>query len=98
MIPFNYRSGIPEDAEHIQSWAYIRRSGVDPAYRGAGIGRKLVIQAIEHAKTSGETRLALHTNEIMPGVRRLYSTMRFECTRELDPLLGVKYWLYQQVL
>jgi len=166
MIPFNYRSGNPEDAGNIQSltlkayqefadvltpdnwikmrtnlmddeglsllmqkgstivcetagtlagvifvvprghptaiyqedWAYIRRLGVDPAYRGAGIGRQLVIEAIAHAKASGETMLALHTSEIMPGAQRLYSTLGFECTKELEPILGVKYSLYQLAL
>lgn len=96
-VIFVVPSGHPT-AIYQENWAYIRRLGVDPAYRGAGIGRQLVIQAIEHAKAAGETVLALHTSEIMPGAQRLYSTLGFACTRELDPILGVKYWLYQLVL
>ncbi|NLR59993.1 GNAT family N-acetyltransferase [Chitinophaga polysaccharea] len=75
-------------------WAYIRRLGVDPRFRGCGIGRRLVEMAIQQARINGEQHLGLHTSTIMPDARHLYEQLGFRVARELEPILGQQYWLY----
>lgn len=92
-VVFLICSGNPDDI-YPADWAYIRRLGVHPGYRGQGIGRRLMEMCIEHARANGETTLALHTSSIMPDARHLYSKLGFTLIRELEPRLGQPYWLY----
>lgn len=79
-------------------WAYIRRLGVAPRFRGRGIGRRLVEMAIQQARTNGEQHLGLHTSTIMPDARHVYEQLGFSVVRELEPILGQQYWLYHMAL
>lgn len=76
-------------------WCYIRMVGVDPTFRGKGIARKLTEMCIAYAKQSKEKIIALHTSEFMDAARHLYESLGFERIKELDPIFGKKYWLYQ---
>jgi ribosomal protein S18 acetylase RimI-like enzyme len=75
-------------------WSYIRMVGVDPEFRGKGIAKELTRRCIEHAKTSGEKIIALHTSEFMDTARHIYESLGFKVLREIDPLFGKRYWLY----
>lgn len=79
-------------------WAYIRRLGVAPRFRGRGIGRRLIEMAIQQARVNGEQHLGLHTSTIMPDARHLYEQLGFSVVRELAPILGQQYWLYHMLL
>ncbi|MBS0025694.1 GNAT family N-acetyltransferase [Chitinophaga sp. 22321] len=80
------------------NWAYIRRLGVDPAFRSMGVGRRLIELCIEQARINGEKILGLHTGTMMPEARRLYDRLGFSLIKELEPLLGQQYWLYSMDL
>jgi len=80
------------------NWAYIRRLGVDPAFRGMGVARRLMEMCIERARINGEKMLGLHTSTMMPEARRLYDKLGFSLIRELEPLFGQQYWLYSMGL
>lgn len=96
-VVFLLPSGTPSPIFPTE-WAYIRRLGVDPAYRGKGVGRRLTEMCIEQAQANGERVLGLHTSTIMPDARHLYSKLGFTLIRELEPRLGQQYWLYSMHL
>jgi GNAT superfamily N-acetyltransferase len=75
-------------------WSYIRLIGVEPAYEGKGIGRRLTERCVEEARRSGEQIIALHTSEFQDAARHIYESMGFKVLRSLDPIYEKKYWLY----
>ena len=75
-------------------WSYIRMVGVDPAFSGNGIGKKLVQMCLNHAKETNEKVVALHTSEFMNSARYIYENLGFNQIKELEQLFGKKYWLY----
>jgi ribosomal protein S18 acetylase RimI-like enzyme len=77
-----------------EKWCYLRFVSVDPKYRGNGIGEKLTKMCIEFAIENNEQIMALHTSEIMKSARYIYKKNGFKILKELEPRLGVKYWLY----
>lgn len=77
-----------------EDWSYLRMVGVDAAYTGKGIGRRLIEICIDHARKTGETAIALHTSEFMDAARHLYESMGFNKVKELPSRLGKRYWLY----
>ena len=77
------------------NWSYIRMVGVDPDFRGQGIARDLTKMCIAYAKLAQEEIIALHTSEFMDAARHLYESLGFERIKELDPIFGKRYWLYQ---
>lgn len=77
-----------------EDWSYIRMVGVDPAFTGNGIGKKLVQLCIHHARETNEKVVALHTSEFMNSARYIYENLGFNQIRELEELFGKKYWLY----
>ncbi len=87
-------SGHPWDVFEAD-WSYIRMVGVDPAYQGKGIARRLTLQCIDFAKQNNEKLIALHTSEMMDAARHIYESLGFERIREIPLRLGKKYWLYQ---
>lgn len=93
-MAFLVPSGNPT-AIYPADWAYIRMVGVDPAYRGQGIARKLTQQCIDHARQTDEKTIGLHTSEMMDAARHIYESLGFTIDREIDPLFGKKYWLYR---
>jgi len=38
--------------------------------------------------------MALHTSEMMRSARHIYEKIGFNILKEIEPRLGVKYWLY----
>ena len=90
-------SGNPTDIFE-SSWSYLRMVGVHPDYQGNGIGNKLTQECIEFAKQSNEQIIALHTSEFMDSARSIYEKLGFKKIRELKPIFGKKYWLYQMEL
>jgi ribosomal protein S18 acetylase RimI-like enzyme len=92
-MAFLIPKGNPTDI-YDENWCYLRFVSVDPKYRGHGIGEKLTNMCIEIAQKNNEQIIALHTSEIMENARRLYGKIGFKISKELEPRLGVKYWLY----
>lgn len=90
-------SGNPTEI-YASNWSYIRMVGVDPAYRGNGIGKRLTQKCINCAKGNGEQIIALHTSEFMDSARYIYEQLGFKKDKELKPIFGKKYWLYKMNL
>lgn len=76
-------------------WSYIRLLGVDPTYRGLGIGRELTQLCIQHAQATSEIGVALHTSEFMNAARQMYEALGFKQEKELASMYGKRYWLYK---
>lgn len=92
-MAFLVPSGNPTEI-YDEKWCHLRFVSVDPNYRGKGIGKKLTESCIELALKNKERTLALHTSEIMKSARHIYHKMGFEIVKEIEPRLGVRYWLY----
>jgi ribosomal protein S18 acetylase RimI-like enzyme len=92
-MAFLVPSGNPWDMFPAE-WSYIRMVGVDPGYKGRGIARILMKQCVDHAKATNETVIALHTSERMHAARHIYEEMGFKILREIEPRLGMRYWVY----
>lgn len=77
-----------------QSTAEIRRMFVRPAFRGQGLGRRLVTVAIDYAKSQGTDRLVLNTLPQMAEAIRLYSSIGFVPIKSYlpEPTEGVLYF------
>jgi ribosomal protein S18 acetylase RimI-like enzyme len=76
-------------------WSYIRMVGVNPNFTGHGIAKTLTGMCLDFAWDSKERIVALHTSEFMDAARHIYESFGFRQTRELEPRLGKRYWLYQ---
>lgn len=77
-----------------KEWASMRMVGVDPAYSGQGIGRRLLQTCLEHTRQTGEEILALHTGAFMKAACHLYESMGFRRFRRIDDRFGQPYWVY----
>jgi len=76
-------------------WSYVRMVGVDPAYRGKGIARRLTQMCVDYSRQSNETIVGLHTSEKMDDARHIYESIGFKPFREIDPIYGMRYFLYK---
>jgi ribosomal protein S18 acetylase RimI-like enzyme len=76
-------------------WSYVRMVGVDPVYRGKGIAKRLTQMCVDYAKQSNEKIVGLHTSEKMDDARHIYESIGFVKYKEIDPIYGMKYWLYK---
>jgi putative acetyltransferase len=56
----------------------VAKMAVEPAYQGAGIGRRLLRAVIEEARTAGAQRLYLETNHALKPAIRLYESLGFK--------------------
>lgn len=58
--------------------ANFRMLAVTPAWRGRGIGRRLVEECIERARAAGKSTATLHTAEEMVAALGIYGSLGFE--------------------
>jgi putative acetyltransferase len=75
--------------------AELKRLWVEPQFRGSGLGRGLVIAAIDWARSQGCRALVLDTvNEAMPEASALYQSLGFEETERFNdnPISGVRFY------
>ena len=75
MVGFALTSLNPEN-----EYAYLIRLAILPAYRERGIGKQLVVDALEYARAAGATGLALNTQASNLVSRRLYESLGFRPT------------------
>lgn len=66
--------------------AFINFLLVLPGYRGRGIARQLMQQALDHAAGHGLRRVRLETYSCLVGARRLYAAMGFRLAEPVKPL------------
>jgi len=76
-------------------WSYVRMVGVDPGYRGKGIAKQLTQMCVDYARESNEKIVGLHTSEKMEDARHIYESIGFKLFKEIDPIYGVRYFLYR---
>ena len=77
-----YGSGGTATAEKNASG--IRLLGVDPGFRGAGVGKALTNACIQLARDSGHPQVILHTTQAMQVAWALYQKLGFERSPDLD--------------
>jgi putative acetyltransferase len=58
------------------------KMAVEPSYQRAGIGRGLLVAAIEEGRNAGAHRLYLETNHVLTPAIRLYESVGF---KHIDP-------------
>jgi len=59
------------------AWPEVRLVAVDPAVRGRGVARALVLECVRRARAAGAAMLGLHTSQSMHTARRLYERLGF---------------------
>jgi putative acetyltransferase len=78
--------------------AELKRLWVEPRFRRYGLGRGLMMAAIDWARTRGYRTLVLDTvNEAMPAASALYQSLGFEETGRFNdsPILGVRFYKFK---
>jgi putative acetyltransferase len=65
---------VPMDAGEFE----VAKMAVASQWQGGGIGRKLLVAAIEAARAAGARRLYLETNHILTPAIRLYQSVGFQ--------------------
>jgi putative acetyltransferase len=56
----------------------VAKMAVEPSYQRAGIGRRLLVAAIEEGRNAGAHRLYLETNHVLTPAIRLYESVGFK--------------------
>ena len=84
----------PKAAYFQPEWPVIRMLVVDPAHRGAGIGRALTEECLARARRDRSPVIALHTSPIMTVALPMYLRMGFERVSDAPPIFGVPYAVY----
>jgi ribosomal protein S18 acetylase RimI-like enzyme len=78
-------------------WAGVRLLGVDPEYRGRGIGQALMDECVRRCKKLGIKTIGLHTTELMDVAKKMYEKMGFTRIPDFDyhPRPGVTVMAYK---
>ncbi len=80
--PGGKRQGLVQAVPEAE--ACIGRLGVDPGYRGRGIGRALTEECIRRARADGATTIGLATRDAMVAARSMYESMGFRYVRTAE--------------
>jgi GNAT superfamily N-acetyltransferase len=72
--------GLPPGSAHLR-WFIL-----DAALRGSGLGRRLLAEALNHARAAGLARVFLWTLADLPAAERLYGEAGFVLTQEITGL------------
>lgn len=75
-------------ATRVTSASGIRLLGVSPQHRKAGVGKALSLACIDIARAQGHSQVVLHTTLAMTTAWRLYESLGFRRSEELDFLQG----------
>jgi GNAT superfamily N-acetyltransferase len=78
----NYGSGGTATQE--KNTAGFRLLAVDPAIRGAGIGKSLTLACIEKAKMFGHAQMIIHSTAAMQTAWGMYERIGFKRSPDLD--------------
>ncbi|HZH43996.1 MAG TPA: GNAT family N-acetyltransferase [Lysobacter sp.] len=76
--------GAGGTATQVRAASGIRLLGVDPRFRGAGIGRALTLACIERARAAGHREVVLHTTRAMQAAWSMYERLGFQRSPDLD--------------
>jgi ribosomal protein S18 acetylase RimI-like enzyme len=68
----------------VAAWPEVRLVAVEPATRGRGVARALVLECVRRARAAGATTLGLHTSKSMATARSLYERLGFVRDPEHD--------------
>lgn len=80
--------GVDGATAAVKDASGIRLLGVDPKYRGQGIGKALTLACIDRARAGGRSQVVLHTTEAMNAAWSLYRNLGFRRSPDLDFLQG----------
>lgn len=76
-----------------------RLLGVDPAFRGKGVGKLLTLECIRRAKEKQNLQVIIHTTMAMQTAWKMYERIGFRRSEDLDfmqgelPVFGFRYKL-----
>jgi DNA-binding MarR family transcriptional regulator/ribosomal protein S18 acetylase RimI-like enzyme len=73
---------LPAAASEGEGTAQLRMLYVEPAFRGRGVGRRLVDEAVRFSREAGYRRIILWTQDCLSSARRVYQKAGFELARE----------------
>jgi ribosomal protein S18 acetylase RimI-like enzyme len=91
---------LEPDGELARGHAGFRMLAVAPAWRGRGIGRRLVLACVERARSAAKTTVTLHTADEMVAAATLYRSLGFERepAEDFEPAPGVMLRAYRLAL
>ena len=80
-----------------EGWGGVRLLGVDPKYRGMGLGRMLMDECMRRCRAEGMKTVGLHTAPMMAVAKAMYERMGFQHVPEFDhhPRPGVTIMAYK---
>ncbi len=89
-----YLPSGPRDYNRVPTeWAVVRGMAVVPAWRGRGIGRALLTDCLERARSDRAPSVGLHTAAIFHAARGLYEDVGFRQQSEFEHL-GLRFCIY----
>ena len=92
-MAFLLPSGNPIDV-YEADWCAIRLVAVHPLYKGKHIAKTLTQLCINHAISTGEHTIALHTSSMMPAAMHIYESFGFKVLKDIGERFGQPYFLY----